>query len=222
MRAPGGGFYCSLDADSEGDEGRFYVWDVQQVRQLLPPAQFAPFAPRFGLDREPNFEGRWHLHAWRPLDEIARELHLSEPAVAADIEAARGTLLAARDLRVRPARDDKVLVSWNALVIRGLALAARALARPDLAQAATQALEFIHTHMWREGRLLATALGEEAHLDAYLDDYAYLLGCHPGTAAGARAQRRAAICRRTGAGTDGSLPRRAQAAASSRPMITSS
>ena len=102
MRSPLGAFHSSLDADSEGHEGKFYVWDVQQMRELLPAAQFAPFAARFGLDREPNFEGRWHLHAWRALDEIARELDRSEAQIAADIEAARATLLAARGARVRP------------------------------------------------------------------------------------------------------------------------
>ena len=175
MRSPEGAFYSSLDADSEGHEGKFYVWDVQQIRELLPAAQFAPFAARFGLDREANFEGRWHLHAWRSVAEIARELNSSEAQVSAAIEAAGATLLAARSTRVRPGRDDKILVSWNALLIRGLAIAARALAREDLAQAATDALNFISTRMWRDGRLLATALGERAHLDAYLDDYAYLL-----------------------------------------------
>jgi uncharacterized protein YyaL (SSP411 family) len=175
MRSPQGAFYSSLDADSEGHEGKFYVWDVQQVRELLPAAQFAPFAARFGLDREPNFEGRWHLHAWRPLDEIARELNRTEAQLGADLDAACATLLAARSTRVRPGRDDKVLVSWNALLIRGLAIAARALAREELAAAATAALDCIRRNMWREGRLLATALGDEAHLSAYLDDYAYLL-----------------------------------------------
>jgi uncharacterized protein len=175
MRSPHGAFYSSLDADSEGHEGRFYVWDVEQVRELLPANQFAPFAARFGLDREPNFEGHWHLHAWRPLDEIARELNRSEAQISADLDAARATLLAARALRVRPGHDDKVLVSWNALLIRGLAMAARALAQEELATAATDSLNFIRRHMWRDGRLLATALGEEAHLTAYLDDYAYLL-----------------------------------------------
>jgi uncharacterized protein YyaL (SSP411 family) len=175
MRAPQGAFYSSLDADSEGHEGKFYVWDVQQVRELLPATQFAPFAARFGLDREPNFEGLWHLHAWRPLDEIARELERSEVQISADIDAARATLLAARAMRVRPGRDDKVLVSWNALLIRGLAIAARALDREELAAAATDALNFIRRSMWHQGRLLATALGEQAHLSAYLDDYAYLL-----------------------------------------------
>jgi uncharacterized protein len=175
MRSSPGAFHSSLDADSEGHEGKFYVWDVQQVRELLPAAQFGPVAARFGLDREPNFEGLWHLHAWRPLDEIARELDRTEAQVAADIDAARRTLLAARGSRVRPGRDDKVLVSWNALLIRGLAIAARALGRAELGDAATQALHFIRHTMWRNGRLLATALGERAHLDAYLDDYAYLL-----------------------------------------------
>jgi len=175
MRSAQGAFYSSLDADSEGHEGKFYVWDAQQVRALLPEPQFAAFAARFGLDREPNFEGHWHLHAWRALDEIAAELGRSPAQLDADIEAARGTLFAARSTRIRPGLDDKVLVSWNALLIRGLAIAARALGQPELATAAGEALQFIHRHMWREGRLLATALGEQAHLDAYLDDYAYLL-----------------------------------------------
>ena len=175
MRAPEGAFYSSLDADSEGHEGKFYVWDVSQVRELLPAAQFAPFAARFGLDREPNFEDRWHLHVRRPLDAIARELDLGETEVSTGIDAARRTLLAARGTRVRPGRDDKILVSWNALLIRGLAIAARALERPTFTEAATQALQFIRRRMWRDGRLLATALGEQAHLGAYLDDYAYLL-----------------------------------------------
>ena len=175
MRSPQGAFYSSLDADSEGHEGKFYAWDAQQVRGLLPATQFAPFAARFGLDREPNFEGLWHLHAWRPVDEIAAALGRSEAQVSAEIDAARATLLAVRARRVRPGRDDKVLVSWNALLIRGLAIAARALGRAEFAAAATEALNFIRGRMWRDGRLLATALGDEAHLDAYLDDYAYLL-----------------------------------------------
>ncbi len=175
MRSPAGAFYSSLDADSEGHEGKFYVWDIEQIRGLLPATQFAPIAARYGLNQQANFEGLWHLHAWRPLDEIARELDRSETQIRADITAASATLLAARGARVRPGRDDKVLVSWNALMIRGLAIAARALAREDLAQAATDALNFIRHSMWREGRLLATALGDQAHLAAYLDDYAYLL-----------------------------------------------
>jgi uncharacterized protein YyaL (SSP411 family) len=90
------------------------------------------------------------------------------------VEEARGKLLRVRAQRVPPARDDKVLASWNALMIRGLAIAARALARPELAAAATSALDFIRARLWVGGRLLATAMGERAHLNAYLDDYVYL------------------------------------------------
>jgi len=163
MRAPQGGFYSSLDADSEGHEGKFYVWDREEVRRLLTPGEYAVFAPRFGLDREPNFEGRWHLHAFQPT-EGSTEL----------LESARRKLLAERNQRIWPARDEKILTSWNALAIRGLAVTARALQRDDLAAAATQALDFIRQTLWRDGRLLATAKDGYAHLNAYLDDYVYL------------------------------------------------
>jgi uncharacterized protein YyaL (SSP411 family) len=165
MRSPEGAFYSSLDADSEGHEGKFYVWEPEEVRRALDADEYAAFAPRYGLDREPNFEGRhWHLHAFQPLDEGSE----------ARIESARRKLLEARAARVRPARDDKILTSWNALMIRGLAMGARHLAIPDLEAAATRALRFVRETLWREGRLLATYKDGRAHLNAYLDDYAYL------------------------------------------------
>jgi uncharacterized protein len=165
MRAPRGGFYSSLDADSEGHEGRFYVWTTAEVRDRLSEAEFAVFAHRFGLDQAPNFEGRWHLCVRAPLAG-ADERRL--------LDAARAKLLAVRTLRIWPGRDEKVLTSWNALMIRGLAIAARTLHRPDLADAATHAVDFIHRTLWQEGRLLATYKDGRAHLPAYLDDYAFL------------------------------------------------
>jgi uncharacterized protein YyaL (SSP411 family) len=165
MHAPQGGFYSSLDADSEGHEGRFYVWTANEVRERLSAAEYAVFARRFGLDQAPNFEGCWHLCVRGPLE---------GPDEAAVIDAARSKLLAARTLRVWPGRDEKILTSWNALTIRGLAIAARVLHRPDLADAATRAVDFIHRTLWQEGRLLATYKDGRAHLDAYLDDYAFL------------------------------------------------
>jgi uncharacterized protein YyaL (SSP411 family) len=165
MRAPQGGFYSSLDADSEGHEGRFYVWTAAEVRERLNEAEYAVFARRFGLDQAPNFEGRWHLRVRAPL-QGAEEHRL--------IESARAKLLAVRTLRVWPGRDEKVLTSWNALMIRGLAIAARTLHRPDLADAATRAVDFIHRTLWQQGRLLATYKDGRAHLHAYLDDYAFL------------------------------------------------
>ena len=174
MQSPQGGFYSSLDADSEGDEGKFYVWDREEVRAALTPEEFAVFAPRFGLDRPANFEGHWNLYVAASMEEIARQVKRMPGEVKALIATARAKLLAVRTQRVRPARDDKILTSWNALMIRGLAIAARALAREELAASATRALDFLRATLWRDGRLLATAMEGRAHLNAYLDDYVYL------------------------------------------------
>jgi uncharacterized protein YyaL (SSP411 family) len=174
MQSPTGGYYSSLDADSEGHEGKFYVWDPEEVRAALSAEEFAAFAPRFGLDRPANFEGRWHLYVSAAIEDIARQLKRTQEEVTALIAAARAKLLAVRAQRVRPARDDKILTSWNALMIRGMAAAARALGREDLAVSATRALDFIRATLWREGRLLATSMEGRAHLNAYLDDYVYL------------------------------------------------
>ncbi|MGA2190934.1 MAG: thioredoxin domain-containing protein, partial [Steroidobacteraceae bacterium] len=171
MRSPRGGFYSSLDADSEGHEGKFYVWSRAEAEALLTPSEFSLIARRFGMDREPNFEGRWHLHTFPPADGTAPDL---DEASAAIIDAARAKLLAARNLRIWPARDEKILTSWNALTIKGLAVAGRVLQRADLTAAATAAVDFIHHTLWRDGRLLATSKDGRAHLPAYLDDYAFL------------------------------------------------
>jgi uncharacterized protein YyaL (SSP411 family) len=174
MQSPEGGFYSSLDADSEGHEGKFYVWDKAEVQQVLDADEYRLLERRYGLDRAANFEGRWHLHAFEGLEKIATREHRSVGDVQAVLDRARAKLLAVRDKRVRPGRDDKILTSWNALMIRGLAIAARTLERPELADAAGRALDFVHGHLWRDGRLLATYKDGRAHLSAYLDDYAFL------------------------------------------------
>jgi uncharacterized protein YyaL (SSP411 family) len=164
MQSPEGGYYSSLDADSEGEEGKYYVWDVEEARALLTPQEFTVASPAWGLDLPPNFEGKhWHLVASRPA------------ADAAVLQSARAKLYAAREKRVRPGRDDKVLTSWNALMIAGMAHASRVFGRPAWLASARRALDFIRREMWREGKLLATAKDGRAHLDAYLDDHAYLL-----------------------------------------------
>jgi uncharacterized protein len=166
MRSSEGGFYSSLDADSEHHEGKFYVWTPAEVQSLLTEAEFAAFSRRFGLNRAANFEGQWHLHAFEAVPDAEAQ---------ALIDSARVKLLKARVLRIWPARDEKVLTSWNALAIKGLAIAARVLDRGDFAAAASAAVDFIHRHLWRDGRLLATYKDGRAHLPAYLDDYAFLL-----------------------------------------------
>ena len=164
MQSPEGGYYSSLDADSEHEEGKFYVWDRDEVRALLAEEEFREVAGVYGLDRPPNFENRhWHLH-------------VSGSAGNQEILArAKAKLFAAREKRIRPGRDEKILVSWNALAIRGMARAGRIFGRPGWIASARRALGFIRASMWRDGRLLATAKDGRAHLAAYLDDYAYLL-----------------------------------------------
>ena len=181
LRAPEGAFYSSLDADSEGHEGKFYVWNRSEVRALLTESEYAVLAFRFGLDKAANFEGEWHLQVHASLDAVcdaaaaAADPAAGDPAATASLlESARAKLLAARNLRVWPARDEKILTAWNALMIKGLAIAARVLHRHDLADAATAAVDFIHRALWRDGRLLATYKDGRAHLKAYLDDYAFL------------------------------------------------
>ena len=175
MQSPEGGYYSSLDADSEGEEGRFYVWDRAEVEALLTAAEYALIAPVYGLDRAPNFEGRWHLHGYRTLADVAAEQGIAEDEARTLADSAKARLLAARIGRVRPGRDDKVLTSWNALMIKGMARAARILGRPDFLASAVRALTFIRATLWRDGRLLATYKDGQAHLNAYLDDYALLL-----------------------------------------------
>jgi uncharacterized protein YyaL (SSP411 family) len=162
LQSPEGGYYSSLDADSEGEEGKFYVWDRDEVRQLLSSHEYAATAAHFGLDQPPNFENRhWHLR-------IARPAHLP-------IETAKQKLFEMREKRIRPGRDEKILVSWNALAVRGMAHAGRVFACGDWIASARRAFEFLREKLWRGDRLLATYKDGRAHLNAYLDDYAFLI-----------------------------------------------
>jgi len=166
MQSPEGGYYSSLDADSEHEEGKFYVWSREEAQALLTAEEYAIAAAHYGLDGPPNFERRhWHLRIVKPVAEPDRPL----------LEKARAKLLSAREERVRPGRDEKVLVSWNALAIRGMARAGRVFGREAWVESARRALEFIRASMWKEERLLATYKDGRAHLNAYLDDYAFLL-----------------------------------------------
>ena len=166
MQSPEGGYYSSLDADSEHEEGKFYVWSRDEAQSALTGEEYAVLSPHFGLDQPPNFENRhWHLHVARPV----------EPGKEGILEKAKQKLFEVRAKRVRPGRDEKVLVSWNALAIRGMAHAGRVFGREPWIASARRALDFIRSRMWRDGRLLATSKDGHAHLAAYLDDYAYLM-----------------------------------------------
>ena len=176
MQSPEGGYYSSLDADSEGEEGKYYVWTVDQVRERLGADEFAVAALAFGLEAPPNFEHHaWHLTLARPLDEVARTLGIAADEAMRRFDGARARLYAAREARIRPGRDDKILASWNALMVAGMARAGRAFGQPEWIDSARRALDFVRRVMWQDGALLATYKDGRAHLDAYLDDHAYLL-----------------------------------------------
>jgi uncharacterized protein len=174
MRAPSGGFYAALDADSEGHEGKFYVWQQAEVRAALTAEEYAVFAPRFGLDRTANFEGSWHLHIYASVADLSQKMGRSPAEITQLLDTARAKLLALRQPRIWPGRDDKILTAWNALLIRGLAIAARHLGRRNLAEAAEQAADFLRENLWRDGQLFASFKDGAARFPAYLDDYAYL------------------------------------------------
>jgi uncharacterized protein YyaL (SSP411 family) len=168
MQAPQGGFYSSLDADSEGEEGRFYVWSREQVASLLDEAEYALYSAFYGLDRHPNFEAQWHLHGQIGLEGFAE-------GAGPLLERARDKLFESREQRIRPGRDEKILAAWNGLMIKAMARGARRLGRGDLQASAERALNFLRHNLWRNGRLLASWRDGRGSLAAYLDDYAYLL-----------------------------------------------
>ncbi|MEP7329123.1 MAG: thioredoxin domain-containing protein [Betaproteobacteria bacterium] len=176
MRAPDGAWYSSLDADSEGSEGKFYVWTRDEAREVTRVDEWAVAAPYWGLDGPPNFEGQqWNLRVTQPLMQVATTLAIDLPDARTRLAGARAALFAARTKRIRPGRDDKILTSWNALAITGLARAARACDEPRWAGLAFDALDALRTTAWNEGRLRATRRDGRADLNAYLDDHAFLL-----------------------------------------------
>ena len=175
MQAPEGAFYSSLDADSEGEEGRFYSWGRQDVKSLLTDQEYELVSLHYGLNETPNFEGRWHLFVALPLETAATSLGVDIKRAEDLLDSARKKLFAQGQTRVHPDRDEKILTSWNALMIKGLTIAGRALGREDFTIAACQAFDFLSKESFQGGKLLATWKEGRARFPAYLDDYAFLL-----------------------------------------------
>ncbi len=171
-----GGYYSALDADSEYEEGKFYVWDKDQIAQILSPDEYTVIAPYYGLSHSPNFENRhWHLEINQSVAAIADNIGISEEEVQQRIESARRKLFNVREQRVHPGRDEKTLTSWNGLMIKGMARAGMIFQHKEWVHSAMQAADFISTTLWKNNRLMATYKDGKAHLNAYLDDYAFLL-----------------------------------------------
>lgn len=175
MQAPEGGFYSSLDADSEGQEGKFYIWTREKVQSLLSDQQYKIFSQHYGINRKANFEGLWYPHVFKSLDSVAKAENISVDEVQTLLSQAREILYKSRAQRISPERDDKILTSWNGLMVKGLAQAGRALNKPEYIKAAQKAFDFIKQHLWVKRRLLATTKENKAHLNAYLDDYVFLI-----------------------------------------------
>jgi uncharacterized protein YyaL (SSP411 family) len=166
MRGPEGGFFSALDADSEGEEGKFYVWFPEEIREVLGDEAAGPVIEFFGVSERGNFEGANVLHR-------ARGALAPEPQ---GLEEARAKLLEARAQRVRPGLDDKRLLSWNALAISALAEAGAVLGREDYLEAARGCAGFVWGEMRDEsGHLLRTYKDGEARLNGYLEDHSFLL-----------------------------------------------
>ena len=164
MRGPEGGFHSALDADSEGEEGRFYLWTPEEVREVLGDAA-GDAIDYYGVTERGNFDGRSVLH-------LAGGAAAPAPEGLAE---ARRALFEARSKRIRPGLDDKRLTSWNALTIAALAEAGAVLEREDYLEAARQCAEFVLDRLREDGRLLRTYKDGEARLNAYLEDHAFLL-----------------------------------------------
>jgi uncharacterized protein YyaL (SSP411 family) len=176
MTSPEGLYFAALDADSEHEEGKFYVWSTAEIEALLSAEEFAAARVCWGLDKAPNFEDRaWHLELLLTPAEAATRDGLPEAELAARLASARGKLFAARASRVRPGRDDKLLTSWNGLMIKGLLRAGRRFGRADWVSQAQGAMDALFQAVWRRQRLAASCQQGRARHNGYLDDYAFVL-----------------------------------------------
>jgi uncharacterized protein YyaL (SSP411 family) len=175
MTHPEGGFYAAQDADSEGVEGKYFVWTPAEIAAVLGDDAAAVLCRYYDVTDAGNFEGKSILHRTVDLEQLARLFGRPREEIAAIVRDGRARLLAARARRVPPGRDDKILTSWNALMIGAYAEAYKVLGRAEYRDAAERALRFLGTRLERAGRLLRTFKDGEAKLNAYLDDYAFLL-----------------------------------------------
>ncbi len=174
MTSPEGGFYSALDADSEGEEGLFYLWTPEQVDEVVGAEDGRAVRAWWGVTEEGNFEGRTILHAWRSVEGAADEAGVSPEALMAAVTRARPLLYEARSQRVWPGLDDKVLTSWNAMMLHAFAEAARATGDEGYRRIAIRNAEFLLGRLRVDGRLMRTWKQGRARIPAFLEDHALL------------------------------------------------
>lgn len=170
-----GGFYSTQDADSEGHEGKFFVWTVDEVEEILGAADGALFCAYYDVTEAGNFEGRNILYVSRSVETVARAANVSVERLRAALERGRRKLFEVRERRIKPARDEKVLTAWNGLMLASFAEAGAILEREDYRNVAERDAEFVLKNLWRDGLLLRTYKDEQAKLNGYLEDYAFFV-----------------------------------------------
>ena len=176
LRHPKGGFFSSVDADSNGEEGVFYAWRREELKKILTEDQYLLIETLYGIDKPANFENKWIFHrndSWRS---VVNRLQLEPDKARETLSISKEILFKARKFRVAPQTDDKILTSWNALAIKGILESAHSEKnREDWVTIASDAIDFIHDHLWDGKTLFATWKDDKAKYHGYLDDYANLL-----------------------------------------------
>jgi uncharacterized protein YyaL (SSP411 family) len=175
MTSPAGGFYATQDADSEGEEGKFYIWDIDEIDAILGPEDGPIVSAYYGITRGGNFEGHSILSAPNPPFRVAGQLGISTEELDGVVTRSKPKLYAARSKRVWPGRDDKIIASWNGMMLRAFAEASRTFGRADYRSVAIRNATFLLSTLKRDGRLLRTYKDGIAKIDGFLDDYANVI-----------------------------------------------
>jgi uncharacterized protein len=175
MTHSGGGFYSTQDADSEGHEGKFFVWDINEIRSALGETQASLFCSYYNITESGNFEGKNIPNVTRSLEQIATGANVPVSALEESLEESRRKLFELRESRIKPDRDEKVLTAWNGLMMASFAEAGVILDRPDYTDAARRNAEFVLANLQRDGSLLRTWKDGVAKFNGYLEDYAFLI-----------------------------------------------
>ena len=189
MQSAEGGYYSAQDADSEGSEGKFFVWPIDEINSLLDQCTEAQntknqnitaesvelFKQRFGLNKGENFEGFWHLHGYTQESALADKHKLETDALHRQFQLIRDYLFKQRKKRIHPDTDTKILCAWNGLMIHGMAVTGRLLEKPEYIDSAARAAYFLKNHCWKNNQLFASLKDGKSKLNAYIDDYAFLI-----------------------------------------------
>jgi uncharacterized protein len=175
MTDAGGGFYSTKDADSEGHEGKFFVWDIEEIRSALGETAAALFCDYYDVTPNGNFEGKNILNVRRTIDDVAVANRVTVEELRESLSRSKQILFELREKRVKPDRDEKVLTAWNGLMLASFAEAGIVLNRPDYTDAARRNADFVLSNLRRDGFLLRTWKDGVAKFNAYLEDYAFLV-----------------------------------------------